>query len=78
MLLLQPSANWEQSQPHCHLAYLMPDCPVQVSCDAYRAVVQKDERFIDYFGEATPVSELGRMNIGSRPAKRRVRPAHLH
>lgn len=45
---------------------------LQISCAAYRAVVQQDERFIDYFGEATPVSELGRMNIGSRPAKRRV------
>ena len=44
-----------------------------MSCDAYRAVVRGDERFIDYFANATPVSELGRMNIGSRPAKRKVR-----
>jgi len=44
----------------------------QVSCDAYRAVVRGDERFIDYFQAATPVSELARMNIGSRPAKRKA------
>ena len=45
---------------------------VQVSCDAYRSVVRGDKRFIDYFANATPVSELGKMNIGSRPAKRKV------
>jgi len=42
------------------------------SCDAYRAVVRGDPRFIDFFSTATPVNELGRMNIGSRPAKRRA------
>lgn len=45
---------------------------VQVSCDAYRDVVRKDPRFIDFFSQSTPVSELGRMNIGSRPAKRKA------
>eukprot|EP00884_Botryococcus_braunii_P020823 jgi/Botrbrau1/7424/Bobra.0112s0023.1 len=43
-----------------------------LSCEAYRAIVQKDARFIDYFQQATPVNELGRMNIGSRPAKRKA------
>lgn len=43
-----------------------------VSCDAYRAVVREDPRFIDFFQSVTPVNELGRMNIGSRPAKRRA------
>ena len=42
------------------------------SCAAYRAVVRGDPRFIDFFSTATPVNELGRMNIGSRPAKRRA------
>ena len=46
--------------------------PMQVSCEAYRAVVRGDPRFIDYFQAATPVSELARMNIGSRPAKRKA------
>ena len=45
---------------------------LQVSCDAYRQVVRGDARFIDFFLAATPVSELGRMNIGSRPAKRKA------
>lgn len=45
---------------------------LQLSCEAYRDVVTGDPRFIDYFQAATPVNELGRLNIGSRPAKRKV------
>ena len=37
--------------------------------DAYRALVG-DERLVPFFVSATPVDELGKMNIGSRPAKR--------
>jgi phosphoenolpyruvate carboxylase len=37
---------------------------------AYRGVVYDTPRFLDYFGAATPVSELGALNIGSRPARR--------
>jgi hypothetical protein len=35
-------------------------------------VVRGDPRFIEFFQSATPVNELGRMNIGSRPAKRKA------
>ena len=41
------------------------------SCDKFRAVVYKDPRFIKYFKTATPETEIGRMNIGSRPTKRK-------
>ena len=44
-----------------------PDC-LQISCEAYREVVQKDPRFLKFFQQGTPVNELGRMNIGSRLA----------
>ena len=44
----------------------------QVSCDAYRDVVRKNTQFIEFFQAVTPVNELGRMNIGSRPAKRKA------
>jgi phosphoenolpyruvate carboxylase len=37
---------------------------------AYRRVVQADPNFLRYFQAATPILELGRLNIGSRPAKR--------
>lgn len=38
---------------------------------AYRAVLE-DPRFVPYFEAATPERELGLLNIGSRPAKRRM------
>ncbi|AGI25548.1 phosphoenolpyruvate carboxylase [Pseudomonas sp. ATCC 13867] len=38
---------------------------------AYRAVVRENMQFVDYFREATPEQELGRLPLGSRPAKRR-------
>lgn len=39
---------------------------------SYRALVYGNEKFIDYFQAATPERELGNLNIGSRPAKRRA------
>ena len=38
---------------------------------AYRSIVYDDPRFIEYFHAATPADELGAMNIGSRPARRK-------
>ncbi|MGD9000457.1 MAG: phosphoenolpyruvate carboxylase, partial [Granulosicoccaceae bacterium] len=39
--------------------------------DTYRELVNRTEGFIDYFYEATPVSEIGMLNIGSRPSHRK-------
>lgn len=39
---------------------------------AYRAVVREHPQFVDYFSQATPEQELGRLPLGSRPAKRRA------
>jgi phosphoenolpyruvate carboxylase len=38
---------------------------------AYRGLTDETEGLIDYFYEATPVSEIGMMNIGSRPSHRK-------
>ncbi|KAG0536943.1 hypothetical protein BDA96_03G105500 [Sorghum bicolor] len=43
----------------------------RASCAHYRATVYEDPEFITYFQEATPQAELGHLNIGSRPAKRK-------
>ncbi|MEE8428862.1 MAG: phosphoenolpyruvate carboxylase [Gammaproteobacteria bacterium] len=37
---------------------------------AYRNLAEHTEGFLDYFYEATPVHEIGLMNIGSRPSHR--------
>ncbi len=38
---------------------------------AYRALVYDDPTFLQYFRAATPVAEIGRLNLGSRPASRK-------
>jgi phosphoenolpyruvate carboxylase len=38
---------------------------------AYRRTLHADDRFVPYFRAVTPEPELGRLNIGSRPARRR-------
>lgn len=39
--------------------------------DQYRALTDNNQAFLDYFYEATPVSEIALMNIGSRPSHRK-------
>lgn len=48
------------------------DDMAQVSLKAYRGVVREDERFVPYFRSLTPEQELGKLAIGSRPAKRKA------
>jgi len=38
---------------------------------SYRQLTEQTEGFLDYFYEATPVSEIAQMNIGSRPSHRK-------
>jgi phosphoenolpyruvate carboxylase len=40
------------------------------SCAAYRAVVREEPDFVPYFRHATPEQELGKLPLGSRPARR--------
>lgn len=40
--------------------------------NSYRQLTDHTEGFLDYFYEATPVSEIGLMNIGSRPSHRKT------
>lgn len=39
---------------------------------AYRGVVREHPDFVEYFRQSTPEQELGRLPLGSRPAKRRA------
>jgi phosphoenolpyruvate carboxylase len=43
----------------------------EVSTDAYRGLVYDDPDFVAFFHAATPVNDVQRLQLGSRPAKRR-------
>lgn len=57
---VQPTQKWRE----------LMDKISEVSCSEYRQLVREEPRFVPYFRQATPELELGRLNIGSRPAKR--------
>ncbi|KAI9103302.1 phosphoenolpyruvate carboxylase [Phlyctochytrium arcticum] len=44
----------------------------ETSFHSYRKVVRETPDFVPYFRSATPLAEIGSMNIGSRPSKRRA------
>lgn len=44
----------------------------QQSLHRYRNIVREDERFVPYFRSLTPEQELGKLALGSRPAKRKA------
>ncbi|AJR07260.1 phosphoenolpyruvate carboxylase [Photobacterium gaetbulicola] len=56
----QPKQEWRE----------LMDVLSEVSCDAYRDVVRGNPEFVPYFRAATPELELGKLPLGSRPAKR--------
>ncbi|KAI4387567.1 hypothetical protein MLD38_005388 [Melastoma candidum] len=43
----------------------------KISCQSYRSTVYENPEFLTYFHEATPQAELGFLNIGSRPTRRK-------
>ena len=50
----------------------MMDRLAEAGVQAYRGVVREHPQFVEYFHQATPEQELGRLPLGSRPAKRRA------
>lgn len=43
----------------------------QISVQSYRRLVQQDVNFLHYFESATPLNELSKLALGSRPARRK-------
>jgi phosphoenolpyruvate carboxylase len=52
-------------------AWAVLDELAELSFQAYRSLVYETPRFTEFFRAITPVSELGKLNIGSRPASRK-------
>lgn len=56
----EPKKEWRE----------LMDTLSNVSCESYRKVVRGEPDFVPYFRSATPELELGKLPLGSRPAKR--------
>jgi phosphoenolpyruvate carboxylase len=71
--LMKATVNTLKSQGNAKTTYLekMPQLS-KISEEAYRGLTRDTDGFLDYFYEITPVNEIGLLNIGSRPAKRRA------
>jgi phosphoenolpyruvate carboxylase len=53
-------------------AYELLDDLADRAQQAYRALVHETPGFVDWFRAATPIKELGELNIGSRPPSRKA------
>ena len=53
-------------------AYAVMDEIGALSCASYRALVYETPGFVEFFRAITPISEIGSLNIGSRPASRKA------
>ncbi len=56
----EPKAEWREAMSTI----------AEASCRHYRRVVRETDDFVPYFRAATPELELGKLPLGSRPAKR--------
>lgn len=57
-----PSSEWRK----------VMDQVSDLSCAAYRDIVREEPDFVPYFRMATPEQELGKLPLGSRPARRKA------
>ncbi len=70
--LLKASRNLIEPPPADNLEYLNIMAELAATGEEhYRNLTDNTPGFLDYFYEATPVSEIGLLNIGSRPSHRK-------
>jgi len=70
--LIKASANLVQPPvPECKDCLATMQELASTGETTYRQLTDHTEGFLDYFYEGTPVSEIGLMNIGSRPSHRK-------
>ncbi|MDQ0223919.1 phosphoenolpyruvate carboxylase [Metabacillus niabensis] len=75
--LLVASVNLSEDSEQQHLREKVWEEAMEeisaVSLKKYQSLVFEDPDFLTYFTEATPLNEVGELNIGSRPMKRKDR-----
>jgi phosphoenolpyruvate carboxylase len=71
------SASLEPAAPPPEAWRSLMDTLAATSSACYRTTVGNTPGFLDYFERTTPISELGRLNIGSRPARRHQSAADI-
>lgn len=70
--MLKASSHLVRAQTEDRRDYLgIMDEIARVGEAHYRTLTERTEGFLDYFHEATPVREIGWLNIGSRPSHRK-------
>ena len=69
-VLLGMGAGEEQALPARYFAAMQELSELGQKC--YRNFVYESEGFLDYWQQATPINELSRLQISSRPAKRKA------
>jgi phosphoenolpyruvate carboxylase len=68
--IIEPEAE-PISEAESTLFHNVMDALVAKGEGAYRELTENSKGFLDYFYEACPISEIGLMNIGSRPSHRK-------
>ena len=70
--LIEASSTDYVGSEHMRKDYLgIMDKLVQAGEESYRQLTDNTPGFLDYFYEATPLNEIGLLNIGSRPSHRK-------
>jgi phosphoenolpyruvate carboxylase len=71
--VLEASADETPREPESRWTETMEDLSASAR-ETYQALVYKDEDFLTFFSEASPIGELSLLNMGSRPARRVQNP----
>ncbi len=67
--VLEKSADGSPREPEPRWVEAMEDLS-EIAHRTYRELVYEDRDFLNFFFEASPIGELGMLNMGSRPARR--------
>ncbi|HUH94951.1 MAG TPA: phosphoenolpyruvate carboxylase [Casimicrobiaceae bacterium] len=66
---LLPDAHGDGAKAEYHAAM---DALSRHACAAYRALVYETPGFAEFFRASTPIAEIAQLNLGSRPASRKL------